>query len=62
MPQAASLADAIKSQHGLEAELIEGAGGVFDVRLDGDLIFSKQEVGRFPEQDEILDRIGAGSS
>jgi selenoprotein W-related protein len=55
------LADAIKNAHGLEAELIEGAGGIFDVRLDGDLIFSKQEVGRFPEQGEILDRLGAWS-
>ncbi len=41
--------------------MIEGAGGIFDVRLDGNLIFSKQEVGRFPEQSEILDRLGAGS-
>ena len=55
------MADAIKNQHGLQAELIEGAGGIFDVRLDGDLIFSKKEVGRFPEQSEILDRLGAAS-
>jgi len=31
-----------------------GDRGQFDVIADGDLIFSKHEVGRFPEDDEIL--------
>lgn len=26
---------------------------------DGDLIFSKHEIGRFPEDDEILSRLAA---
>jgi predicted Rdx family selenoprotein len=30
---------------------------VFDVVLDGQLIFSKKQLGRFPETPEILDRI-----
>lgn len=34
--------------------MIEGRGGVFDVRVDGDLIFSKHDQGRFPEHDEVL--------
>jgi len=29
------------------------------VIVDGDLIWSKQEVGRFPEDDEILSRLAA---
>jgi selenoprotein W-related protein len=33
--------------------LIKGRGGVFDVRLDGELIFSKDVPGRFPEPDEV---------
>lgn len=37
--------------------MIQGSGGVFDVRVDGELIFSKHEVGRFPEHDEILTQI-----
>lgn len=34
--------------------LTKGSGGVFDVRADGKLIFSKHEEGRFPDEDEIL--------
>jgi predicted Rdx family selenoprotein len=36
-----------------EAEIEEGAKSQFDVLLDGELIFSKQQEGRFPEQAEI---------
>lgn len=39
--------------------LIPGGGGVFDVRLDGDLVFSKHEAGRFPNFGEIADAIRA---
>ena len=35
----------------------KGSSGVFDVRVDGKLIFSKHEEGRFPEEDEILDEL-----
>ena len=31
-----------------------GARSQFDVLLDGDLLFSKQAAGRFPEDGEIL--------
>lgn len=34
-------------------ELAAGSGGVFDVTLDGKLIFSKKQVGRFPTYGEI---------
>jgi selT/selW/selH-like putative selenoprotein len=30
---------------------------VFDVVLDGQLIFSKKQVGRFPDPGELLERI-----
>jgi len=36
------------------ATLRTSGGGVFEVTLNGDLIFSKQEQDRFPEEDEIL--------
>ncbi len=38
----------------IKAELIEGSGGIFDVKADGNMIFSKHETGRFPEHDEII--------
>ncbi len=49
------MADAIKARVGVESELVAGAGGIFDVKVNGKLIFSKHEQGRFPEHDEILD-------
>jgi len=51
------LADAIKEKTGDESELIEGKGGIFDVVVDGNRIFSKHEVDRFPEHDEILSQL-----
>jgi len=37
---------------------VKGSGGVFDVVVDGELIFSKHEQGRYPEPEEILARLG----
>ncbi len=34
--------------------MIGGSGGIFDVKVDGKLVFSKQKVGRFPEDAEVL--------
>jgi len=47
----------MKQKLGITADFIEGSGGVFDVRADGKLIFSKHETGRFPENAEILDAL-----
>jgi selenoprotein W-related protein len=33
--------------------LLPGAGGVFEVRLNGTVIFSRKEAGRFPESKEL---------
>jgi len=33
--------------------LIKGANGVFEVIVDGDLVFSKHSLGRFPEDGEV---------
>ncbi len=48
-----SLADDLSAQ-GHDARALEGAKSQFDVRVDGELVFSKQAEGRFPEPDEIL--------
>jgi len=37
--------------------LIAGRGGIFDVEVDGKMIFSKHDVGRFPEDSEILEQL-----
>jgi len=41
----------------VDVVLVAGSNGVFDVTIDGRLVFSKRESGRFPEVDEILSRI-----
>jgi selenoprotein W-related protein len=51
------LAAALKASLGLEAELIPGSGGIFDVKVDGQLVFSKKIAGRFPENAEVIDAL-----
>ena len=41
----------------VDVVLVAGSNGVFDVSIDGRLVFSKREAGRFPETDDILSRI-----
>jgi selenoprotein W-related protein len=48
------LAAELKKQLGVEAKLIPGSGGVFEVSVDGRSVFSKKEVGRFPDPSEIV--------
>lgn len=36
-----------------EVALVPGTGGVFEVRLNGESLFSRQAAGRFPETKEI---------
>lgn len=37
-----------------ELTLVTGAKGVFDVEVDGELLFSKKAVGRHAEDGEVL--------
>ena len=43
----------------LEVELVRGGGGVFDVSVDGKVLFSKHKLGRFPAPGEILSMLQA---
>jgi selenoprotein W-related protein len=44
-------------------ELVPGTGGIFDVDVDGERIFFKKMIGRYPEPEDVLPllraRIGA---
>ena len=40
-----------------ETELLPGGKGIFDVVVDGELIYSKYETGRFPEDEEVLSQL-----
>lgn len=48
------MAAEIKKRKGIEATLVRGSGGEFEITLDGTLLFSKKQQGRFPEFDEVL--------
>lgn len=37
--------------------LIKGSGGVFEVIVDGDLVYSKIALDRFPEDNEVAEII-----
>lgn len=37
--------------------LIPSSGGILEVKLDGELIFSKKELDRYPEKDEVEELI-----
>jgi len=48
------LAAAVKKEFGVDVEYIKSRGGVFEVCMNGELIFSKKSIGRFPQNDEIM--------
>ena len=35
-------------------EVVPGTGGIFDVHVDGDLVFTKKMLGRYPDPDDVL--------
>jgi selT/selW/selH-like putative selenoprotein len=59
LPQASSLQEAIKKKYGLTASLKEGAGGIFEVSIDGRIVYSNQTTYRFPTDEEIFEKIEA---
>lgn len=60
LPRAAWLAQELlttfESELG-EVALIPGSGGIFDVRVDGELLWSRKDEGRFPEAKELKQRL-----
>lgn len=56
MSKAASLAEELlKEYHEKISDftIVPSTGGVFEVTLDNKLIFSKKELNRFPEPEEV---------
>ena len=53
LPKAAGLVAEIKEEFNINPELVPGANGIFDVTLNGELIFSKNELKRFPKDKEV---------
>ncbi|MBN1466678.1 Rdx family protein [candidate division KSB1 bacterium] len=51
------MAAEIKKALDVDVELIRSDGGVFEVREENVLIFSKKALGRFPTTEEILEKL-----
>jgi len=51
------LAAELQSALDVQSDLVASHGGVFEVLVDDDLLFSKRKLGRFPEDGEVLKRI-----
>ncbi len=51
------LAAKIEDAFDTKSKLTIGKPGQFDVIVDGKLVFSKQNEGRFPEHQEVLDAV-----
>jgi len=47
------LAAELKDSFKIDANLIAGSGGIFEVIVDGKKIYSKEETGRFPDPGEV---------
>ena len=54
LPQAEKLKNDLKKNIGADVKLKEGDKGVFDVFVDGKLVFSRHKEGRFPASNEII--------
>ena len=44
---------------GVAPELIRGGGGIFDVAVDGRIVYSKHETGEFPDEAALVESLQA---
>jgi selT/selW/selH-like putative selenoprotein len=49
----------LKRAFAVDCELIRGGGGIFDVKVDGQLIYSKFRTGTYPEPAALIKEIEA---
>jgi len=45
--------DRLSELHQADIDLVAGGGGVFEIMLDGQLVFSKKSEGRFPTDEDL---------
>jgi selT/selW/selH-like putative selenoprotein len=50
----------VRDSLGVDATIEPGSTGEFTVLSDGDVLFSKHEQQRFPEEKEILEKLRSG--
>jgi selT/selW/selH-like putative selenoprotein len=49
----------IKQKYGLTATLKEDMGGIFEVAIDGQTVYSNKTTYRFPTNEEIFEKVDA---
>jgi len=47
----------LKQAFDAQVKLIESSGGIFDVTVDGKLVYSKHKTGRFPDEGEVSELV-----
>jgi selT/selW/selH-like putative selenoprotein len=47
----------VREKLGIDGSIEQGSSGEFTVWSDGELVFSKADAGRFPEDDEVLAKL-----
>ena len=52
-----SLAAKFKTHFGVDTEIEAGGSGIFDVYVDGKLIYSKHKTGEFPDEDQLISEL-----
>ena len=51
------MAARLQEAFGVDTRLIEGGGGIFDVKVDDELIHSKHDCGDFPDEIELVQKL-----
>jgi len=60
LPRAVALIDNLLGEHKneiSELKIIPSSDGVFEITIGDELIFSKKELGRFPEENEVEEMV-----
>lgn len=53
------MAAKVRETLGMAPELIRGGGGIFDVEVDGRVVYSKHETGEFPDETALVESLQA---
>jgi selenoprotein W-related protein len=51
------LAALLKKHCDNDVELIPSTGGVFEVVVDGELVYSKKKTGEFPDEQQLVKQL-----
>ncbi|PID75803.1 MAG: hypothetical protein CSB23_02250 [Deltaproteobacteria bacterium] len=55
------MGELLQKKYAAEVELLPSSGGVFEITVDGTLVYSKKMMNRFPEDGEVETKIEEAS-